>query len=900
MDEPSDSPRKASDSISEHFDHALDLSDAERKKWLAELREREPEVAAQLEQLFAAREREGFADFLSGAAPSLAGIEPGTLIGRRIGPYQIEAEAGRGGMGSVWRARRADGRYEGVVAIKLVHASWLGGGAEQRFRTEGQLLGRLEHPHIARLLDAGVLDDAQPYLVLEYVEGEPIDEYCRQRALGIEARVRLFLDVLDAVAHAHSHLIVHRDLKPGNIFVTRDGVVKLLDFGIAKLLQGDGASGAPTQSGQAALTPQYAAPEQLTGEPVTTGTDIYTLGLVLYVLLTGTGPYPADSASRAQFIQAVLTQDPPRPSTVGIIETVPRRLLRGDLDNILGKALKQNPAERYRSVTDFADDLKRLLAHEPVHAHADTMGYRVAKFVRRHRGGVLGAVLTTIALLGTTAFAVWQMLEARAQRDLASFEATRSSAQSEVNEFLLGDSLGQAPHEVVARRLERARAMIDQRFSDNPLVQARLLNGLSGRYIDVGDPRGAAAVAQEAEAIAKRLNDPRLNADIACGRAVDAALAGDLASAHAQEEFGRANMLRLHPIPTATTSDCALATAFIAEAEGDYPRAVAVTQEAMRALEQAGIKRSSGYTSVAHEHARTLVLAGNNRDAWPAEQAVMSIVRSVGRANTAPFFAQLNVGTTALLNGGQPRRVIELVNSAETEVRSSAPGAELPYYLQATRLLAEAAAGAPTAPDKALMEFAATAEQRGQRAAIAVYRVGAIRAALGRGDLTAAEEYWPSVAAAETLVADAIARRGAARVLITHAELDLARHDANAAIQHVLQAAALVPEARRATDQNWQRLLLARSKAEYALGQVPAAARDGESAVARARQDAVDPQSSATIGEALVWRSQLELAQGKRDAAQASAKEGIPHLEQNLDPSNPLITTAHRLAAGTT
>jgi hypothetical protein len=891
---------KAWDSISEHFDRALDLSDAERERWLAELREREPEVAAQLEQLFAAREREGFAEFLSGAAPTLAGIAAGTLIGRRIGPYEVEAEAGRGGMGSVWRARRVDGRYEGVVAIKLVHASWLGQGAEPRFRTEGQLLGRLEHPHIARLLDAGVLDDSQPYLVLEYVEGEPIDEYCRRRALGIEARIRLFLDVLEAVAHAHSHLIVHRDLKPGNIFVTRDGVVKLLDFGIAKLLQGDGGPGAPTQSGQSALTPQYAAPEQLTGEPVTTGTDIYTLGLVLYVLLTGSGPYPSDSASRAQFVQAVLSENPPRPSTVGVIETVPRRLLRGDLDNILGKALKRIPAERYLSVTDFADDLKRLLAHEPVHAHADTMGYRVGKFVRRHRGGVLGALLTTIALIGTTAFAVWQMLEARAQRDLANFEAARSSAQSELNEFLMGDSLGQAPHDVASRRLERARGLIHQRFGDSPMVQARLLINLSGRYIDLGDSRGGAALMQEAEAIAKQLNDPHLNADIGCGRAVDAADAGDLATAHAQDEIGRVNMRRLNPIPTGLMAECALATTFIAQAEGDYPRAIAVTREAMQALEQAGLQRSSRYTSVAHEHARSLVLAGDYRDAWAAEQAVISIIRSVGRADTAPYFAMLNVGTTALLMGGQPRKVIEVLESAGTAGSSSAPGVELPYYLQATRLLAEVAAGAATAPDKALMEFATAAEQRGLGTAITMYRLGAIRAALQRGDLAAADEYWSSVAATETHVADATGRRMAARVLITHAEFDLARHDANAASQHIGQATALIPEARRAADPNWQRLLLVRAQAQYALGQYPAAAQDAEAAVARARRDAVDPQSSASIGEALVWRSRVELAQGKRDAAEASAREAIPHLQQNLDSSHPLIATARRMAAGAT
>jgi hypothetical protein len=551
-------------------------------------------------------------------------------------------------------------------------------------------------------------------------------------------------------------------------------------------------------------------------------------------------------------------------------------------------------------VTDFTDDLKRLLGHEPVHAHADTVSYRVAKFVRRHRGSVLGAVLTTIALLATTAFAVRQMLEARAQRDLANFEAAESNAQSELTEFLLGDSLGQAPHDVAARRLERARTMIHQRFGGSPMVQARLLINLSGRYIDLGDARGGGELMQEAAAIARRLDDPHLNADIACGRAQDAVDAGDLAAAHAQEDIGRANMLRLKPIPTGLMAECAMTAAYIAQSEEEYRRAIAVTQEAMQALEEAGLQRTSRYTSIAHEHARSLLLAGNYRDAWANEQAVMSIVQATGRANSAPYFAMLNVGTMALLNGGQPRKVIELLEATETEVKRSAPDAESPFYLQATRLLADSAAGAAQHADKGLMENAAVAEQQGAGAGVAMYRLGAIGAALDRGDVAAADEYWSSVSAMETHTADAAGRRLAVKVLIAHAALDLARHDPSAASQHIAQATALIPEARRAGHPDWRRLLLVRVQTEYSLAQYPAAARDAEAAVARARRDAVDPQSSAWIGEALVWQSQVELAQGKHDAAQASAKEALAHLQQNLDPSHPLIATARRLAAAAT
>ncbi len=884
------------DSMSAYLDRALDLSDAQRESWLMDLREQEPKVAARLEELFAVRARQNFAEFLSSPAPSPVEPESGSLIGRRIGPYEIEAEAGRGGMGSVWRARRVDGRYEGVVAIKLVHASWMGQGAAERFRTEGHLLGRLQHPHIARLLDAGVLDATQPYLVLEYVEGEPIDAYCLRCVPGLEARIRLFLDVLQAVAHAHSHLIVHRDLKPANIFVTKHGVVKLLDFGIAKLLQSNPDSGSLTQSGQIALTPQYAAPEQLMGQAVTTGTDIYTLGLVLYTLLTGTCPYPTDSASKSRFIQAVLTQDPPRPSSIARIESIPQRTLRGDLDNIIGKALKKEPAERYLSVTDFADDLRRLLNHEPVYAHADTIRYRMTKFVRRHRGSVLGAALTLLALLTTTAFALWQMLEARAQRDLANFEAADASAHSELTEFLLGDSLGQAPREVAAQRLERARGLIFQRFSDSPMVQARLLINLSGRYIDIGDSRGGAALLRQAQDIANRIDDPDLNADIACGRAQDAVDAGDLASAHAQAAIGSSNMQRLQRVPTGLMAECAMATAYIAQREGEYPAAIAVTREAMQVLEKAGLQRTPRYTSIAHEHARSLVLAGDYRAGWAAEQAVLSWVVSSGRDNGAPYFAMLNVGATALINGGQPHKALELLGAREAVLRKSSLDSALPFYLDATRLLAEAASGVSARVDESLMARAATAEQQGLGTAVAVYRLGAVRAALDRGDVAAAEKYWSSLSALETRGADIWARRDVVRVLTMHARLDVARRDPGAASQHIAQAAALIPQDRHATDPEWRQLLLVRAQIEYELRQYPQAAADADGAIARARVDAVDPQSSAWIGEALVWRARIESAQGKRLAAEASAKEAVPHLQQNLDPNHPLIAAARELA----
>jgi serine/threonine-protein kinase len=887
-------------SLSEYLDQALDLDEPARAAWLANLRGSDAAMAELVANALAASEQAGFSEFLAGPAPLPVGeSSAATLIGRTVGPYVIDAEIGRGGMGSVWRARRADGRYEGTVAIKFVHAAWIGRAGEQRFRIEGNLLGRLDHPNIARLLDAGVLEGTQPYLILEFVEGEPIDTFCERHKLNVEARVSLFLDVLAAVAHAHSHLIVHRDIKPANIFVTLEGVVKLLDFGIAKLLDDETGSSALTRTSATALTPQYAAPEQLLGQPVSTATDVYTLGLVLYVLLTGSHPIASGSRASAELVKAVLSEIPPPASTVAGIATVPGRSLEGDLDNILNKALKKEPEERYASVGAFAEDLRRFLDDEPVEARPDTMNYRVAKFVRRHRGSVLSATLFAVALIITSAFAIFQLFAARAQRDLAEFEATRASAQSELTEFLLGDSLSRAPSEVVHQRLERARTMIHRRFNNDPRLQASLLIGLSGRYIDVGDFKGSATVMREAEAIGQRVDDAHLNADIACGKAEDAAEGGDLAAARAQEAIGQANMRRLELVPPGLTAECAMATANIAQREGNYERAVATTRQAMRTLEQAGQERTSRYTSIAHDYARSLSMAGDYRGAWAAEQSVIAIAADSGRDDSAGYFAMVNVGSNSLLAGGQPLKAVGFIDATIAKSRSAAPSADLPFYLDATRLLAESAAGSPRASDAGLMQAADTAEKQGMMSAVTMYRASAVQAALSRGDLASAATAWLPLSALEAkILTNEAWRRDAKRVLIAHARMDLAHGDVDGAARRLEQATALIPVDRRLADPEWRRIAVLRAEIAYEQHDYPAAASDAEMAVERARAEAVDPQSSAWIGEALVWRGRSQLAMGDAAAAAATAKEALPHLEQNLDPQHPMIAAARSLAAG--
>src|SRR5690349_5921662 len=375
--------------LSPHLDQALELADDERSLWLSSLQGENPGLAYELEMLL--REHRALSDegFLEASALELP--HGPSLAGQTLGVYTLVSQIGQGGMGTVWLAERSDGRFERRVAVKVLNFALMGKGGEERFRREGRILGRLTHPHIAELIDAGVSLVGQPFLVLEYVEGDHIDRYCDRKQLGVRERVQLFIDALDAVAQAHANHIVHRDLKPSNILLRTDGQVKLLDFGIAKLLEGEGQTGeAPlTLEGGKAMTPEYAAPEQLKGEAVTAATDVYASGVLLYVLLTGYHPGGAGPHTPAGLIKAILDTDPPRPSEiVGQTQTnielsvanasrrtsTPdklSRLLRGDLDTILIKALKKSPAERYPSIKAFADDLQRYLRHEPITARPD-------------------------------------------------------------------------------------------------------------------------------------------------------------------------------------------------------------------------------------------------------------------------------------------------------------------------------------------------------------------------------------------------------------------------------------------------------------------------------------------------------------------------------------------------
>jgi len=421
------------------LDEWLALPAAQQAERLAALQTADPALAAQMALLLAEADSAAQPEFLS--QPPL--LPPASRTGQQVGPYTLIRELGHGGMGSVWLARRADGRYDGQVAIKFLHAGLLRSGDGERFAREGRILAQLTHPHIARLLDAGLDTDAQPYLVLEHVDGLPVDQYCRDHALNLPARLRLFLDVLDAVAHAHSRLVLHRDLKPANILVTGEGQVKLLDFGIAKLMRAEADGGDATELTQRAgraYTLHYAAPEQVQGGEVSTATDVYALGVLLFQLLVDRHPLLQGETGPLDTMRQILEVEPPRMSQAvlggdarnGADTDSRRRLsrsLRGDLDTVVAKALKKVPADRYQHAAALAEDLRHWLALEPISARPDSLGYRASRFVRRHWLGVAAATAVLLSLAGGLGVAWW-----KAQA------LARQHAQAEgLVEFMLGD-----------------------------------------------------------------------------------------------------------------------------------------------------------------------------------------------------------------------------------------------------------------------------------------------------------------------------------------------------------------------------------------------------------------------------------------------------------------------------
>lgn len=511
------------------FSQALDLPAEQREDFVLTEGGQDPDVVQSVLRLVRAHARapgflessieslaadvwpEALADWSGEQSPDMDSEAADSALsdrsGERIGPWLLVRLLGRGGMASVYLAERADGQFNQQVALKLLRRGLDTDDVVRRFRAERQILSSLDHPNIARLLDGGATPDGLPYLAMAHVDGLPITEYCESRGCNTEERLRLFMDVGRAVQYAHANLVVHRDLKPSNILVTSDGTVKLLDFGIAKVLDPEAPGGETpvTRTGFRPLTPEYASPEQMRGDPITTASDVYQLGVLLYRLLTGQRPYEVPASSAAEMADVIATSVPPRPSTH-------KKQLRGDIDVIILKALRKNPDRRYGSAIEMVEDVRRHLDGQPISARRESRTYRMGKFVKRN-AWVVAAAATVVLLLGTYAVTLFgHSRELEAERNLARQEAAKAG---EVSRFLVNLYRSPDPYaepgstggkditmrEALLDGARRARTELEYQ----PALQATLLHNIGEILYNLDIPADALPLWEETHALERSL-----------------------------------------------------------------------------------------------------------------------------------------------------------------------------------------------------------------------------------------------------------------------------------------------------------------------------------------------------------------------------------------------------------
>jgi len=912
--------------LSPLLDELLDLEPAQRRARLGTLRAADASLADELASLVADAEQAEQARFLAGTVAPPPADAAATLAGQRIGAYVLESAIGQGGTGTVWRARRADGRFDGAVAFKLLHPSLVGRTGALRFEREGKVLARLTHPNIARLLDAGITPGGQPYLVLELVEGERIDRHCDAARMDVAARVALFRVVLEAVAHAHRHLVIHRDIKPGNILVDREGHVKLLDFGIAKLLQDEGGADVDelTRDGMRALTPDYAAPEQLRGGEVSTATDVYALGVLLYQLLAGRHPTATAGASPAQALRAALEIDPGRLSATVAAPRGPRdealeriaqaratapgrlqRQLGGDLENIVAKALRKLPAERYPTVDAFADDLRRWAAGEPVAARPDSMAYRARRFVGRHRGAVTAAALTVLAILGGLVGTITQAQRAAREAAQAKLERDRAvvgeQLQRGTNEFLqlvLRDSAGNDPG-AMRRQLDRASELIDKTRFERPIVKVALLRQTSGRYTELGDMTAARRLIERAIAATAgtdlALPTSGVPVNLACSLARLLHETDDQLGAIA--ELDRADRLIAAGADVSVPSrvDCMQSREFAESALGHHDRAIAIGRDALKRLEAVGIASGEQHRLMRSALSQVLAAAGHDTEAMAIARPLLAESTSAQGRSSIAVLRRSSVVTGLVRAGGDPLAALALSQADLADAaRVLGPGREdTAFELEQGRILLALGRGDEAAT--VLARAGAESRRTGRTAYTLSAGIAEANARLDAGDTRGAVALWSALAPLRTQ-AVAEGRPTAVGLLLVEARLAAARGDSRAALAAIEGAGQRVDAAGGAANPMATAVALARGDAQLATGAPPAdALAAAQHALAAARAQSLDAARSSLVGQALLLQARALARAGRADEARRSAAEAARQLSQTLGQSHPSALAAARL-----
>jgi eukaryotic-like serine/threonine-protein kinase len=906
--------------VSALLDELLDADDAQRTVRLRHLRVDNPALCDQMEELLAQHAAVQNEQFLEGAA-----VDPfklADIAGKTFAGYTLERPLGHGGMGSVWLARRSDGRYEGHVAVKLLNLGSLGRGGADRLRHEANALAKMAHPNIAHLIDAGV-SGAQPFMILEYVEGEPIDRWCDTRGLGVQQRLRLFLQVLAAVSHAHGRLILHRDLKPTNILVTKDGTAKLLDFGIAKLIEGDTGTAPPsdlTRLGGGAMTPEYAAPEQLERSEVTTATDVYALGVLLYVLLVGRHPTASPTGTPIEQMRALVETEPKRVSDAaledyavaaelrGMSQLQLSKVLRGDLDNIIAKALKKLPAERYGTADAFARDIEAHLHDEPVTARADSRAYRLGKFVRRHRYAVAATALIALSLVAGIAGTTWQALEAQRQkaeataqaresarqRDVARYQAQRAEASSEFMSLML-EEVGPGGKPLTPIELvDRGVQLLDLRYSGEPQFAARMLLQMSRRYMDMGYTEKQAEVLQRALLIAKEQKNADLLADIQCTIVRTQIDAGQYDSAEKQMQTARAVLAAAKSAEVATRVDCLRAESEVSNARNDVDAAIQHLKDAQWLLEDTDQTRGLQYHAVLTDLGGLYFRTSRFRETLELNERTLAALDRNGRGGTVGRVNTTINRASVLLRLGEIKRaeaaIVDALSRAQraSEGKPVNPAHVVSHSIILNRLGKPHEAIARLEPASRALHEAGNANW----ALNADYHLARALMLAGNPErslklLAEVREAWLKNATAnQDRLAD-LSR--------TRAEIELSRgrlEQAKASIDESLKLFGY-PDGKPAL--NLTAALTTAARVHSGLNQHDKAEQFARSALKISEGIAREPQQSADVGEALLALASVHEARGDASAAREAAKSAIESLTNGLGQAHPLTRQAIKL-----
>jgi tetratricopeptide (TPR) repeat protein/tRNA A-37 threonylcarbamoyl transferase component Bud32 len=873
--------------IEPYFDRLLDTLPEARETWLADLAQLQPSMATALRELLSEHIKAEASAFLE--QPIDVGTDQ-SLIGQQLGAYTIESLLGRGGMGEVWLASRSDGRFEGRFAIKFLDSFATSAMALDRFRREGRLLARLTHANIARLIDAGVTSQGRPYLVLEYVAGEPIDRYCESRSLSVEARVQLMLHVLAAVAHAHSNLVVHRDIKPSNVLISADGSVKLLDFGVAKLISAEASEtgAALTRIEDSAFTPEYAAPEQVLGEPVSTATDVYQLGVLLFVLLAGRLPLLTAGAMRAERIKAALETDAPRLSEVAPQPV--RKALRGDLDAIVAKSLRKRPEERYATAVALSNDLQRFLDHDPVTARAGAVAYRLRKFVRRYRAAVIGTTAAMLALIATTTFAWIQMRQAQAQKDELQLQARRSDMQAEFVALMMSsEQAGHTPEEM-EKLLDKGLDLLENHYPNDPAFRANMLINMSGRYMDLNDTEKEYRALLKAGAIARELNNDALIAEVECDLVETEKTRGHLDLAAQRLAAGTKALAKLARPPPLTFAYCMDAEAVYADAEGRTADAIKLYEQEAAFLERAGETSDVQYQSVLSHTALLYAQTADPKKTLEIYERQLAIMERSGQRDTGPYDLARRNMAVLLSNFGEVRSGCAREGDPAAERQNGDNGDVKPVRALnwGTCLLKLGK------PQEALIwyEKALEGAAKDQNLGVQLYAHGSrARALIPLQRFAEADE--------ELNIVSKMAKkdpggglRPVTRAQITRAELSLAQGHPAQARSQLDPLIATVRDPKGGLGSSLGPALLLSSRIAVAQGHIEDAESAAKEALSFSEKRARQPEFSADVGEALLVLAEAQRAGNDPSGARESAGRAVVALTNSLGADHPLTLKA--------